>query len=87
MSEISRVVIIGGGFGGLEAARALKRANRLLVLVQWAWNYATWNRAARLITGEAARPAAMLRGPDNARSAPENVASPSNRMPTRARLR
>jgi NADH dehydrogenase len=26
--------------------------NRLLVLVQWAWNYLTWNRGARLITGE-----------------------------------
>jgi NADH dehydrogenase len=26
--------------------------NRLLVLVQWAWNYFTWNRGARLITGE-----------------------------------
>jgi NADH dehydrogenase len=26
--------------------------NRLLVLVQWAWNYFTRNRAARLITGE-----------------------------------
>jgi NADH dehydrogenase len=25
--------------------------NRLLVLMQWAWNYLTWNRAARLITG------------------------------------
>ncbi|MFZ5828906.1 MAG: NAD(P)/FAD-dependent oxidoreductase [Planctomycetota bacterium] len=25
--------------------------NRVLVLVQWAWNYLTWNRAARLITG------------------------------------
>ena len=25
--------------------------NRLLVLVQWAWNYLSWNRAARLITG------------------------------------
>jgi NADH dehydrogenase len=25
--------------------------NRLLVLVQWAWSYWTWNRAARLITG------------------------------------
>jgi NADH dehydrogenase len=25
--------------------------NRLLVLMQWAWNYFTWNRAARLITG------------------------------------
>jgi len=26
--------------------------NRLLILLQWAWNYCTWNRAARLITGE-----------------------------------
>ena len=23
----------------------------MLVLLQWAWNYFTWNRAARLITG------------------------------------
>jgi NADH dehydrogenase len=30
--------------------------NRLLVLVQWAWSFATLNRAARLITGEAAVP-------------------------------
>ena len=26
--------------------------NRLLVLVQWAWNYVTRNRGARLITGD-----------------------------------
>lgn len=26
-------------------------ANRILVLIQWAWNYLTWNRPARLITG------------------------------------
>ena len=26
--------------------------NRSLVLLQWAWNYFTWNRAARLITDE-----------------------------------
>lgn len=26
--------------------------NRLLVLLQWGWNYLTWNRGARLITGE-----------------------------------
>jgi NADH dehydrogenase len=25
--------------------------NRLLVMFQWAWNYITWNRSARLITG------------------------------------
>ncbi|MCG3125461.1 MAG: NADH dehydrogenase-like protein [Phycisphaerae bacterium] len=29
--------------------------NRLLVLIQWAWNYFTRNRAARLITGEERR--------------------------------
>jgi NADH:ubiquinone reductase (H+-translocating) len=27
-------------------------ANRLLVFVQWAWSYLTWNRSARLITGK-----------------------------------
>jgi len=26
--------------------------NRLLVSVQWLWNYITWNRSARLITQE-----------------------------------
>ena len=26
--------------------------NRLLVVIQWAWNYFTRNRSARLITGE-----------------------------------
>ncbi len=26
--------------------------NRVLVLVQWAWNYFTWSRSARLITGD-----------------------------------
>lgn len=26
--------------------------NRILVLMQWAWNYFTWDRSARLITGE-----------------------------------
>jgi len=30
--------------------------NRLLVLVQWSWNYLTRNRAARLITGESPLP-------------------------------
>jgi NADH dehydrogenase len=28
--------------------------NRVLTLVQWAWNYVTWNRSARLITGSSA---------------------------------
>jgi len=32
--------------------------NRIIVMIQWAWSYATYDRAARLITGEA--PAARL---------------------------
>jgi NADH dehydrogenase len=31
--------------------------NRLLVLVQWGWTYFTWDRGARLITGETPPPA------------------------------
>jgi NADH dehydrogenase len=30
--------------------------NRLLVFLQWAWNYYTFNRSARLITGKNALP-------------------------------
>ena len=30
--------------------------NRVLVFTQWAWNYFSWNRGARLITGEGAMP-------------------------------
>jgi NADH dehydrogenase len=30
--------------------------NRVLVLIQWAWYYTTWNRGARLITGEVGLP-------------------------------
>lgn len=30
--------------------------NRLLVLAQWGWHYLTWNRNARLITGDKADP-------------------------------
>jgi NADH dehydrogenase len=33
--------------------------NRLLVLMQWAWNYATWKRGARLITGASPLPLAQ----------------------------
>lgn len=33
-------------------------SNRVLVVFQWVWNYLTWNRAARLITGEQALPKA-----------------------------
>jgi NADH dehydrogenase len=30
----------------------VEHENRLLIFLQWAWNYLTWNRSARLITGE-----------------------------------
>lgn len=30
--------------------------NRVLILIQWAWNYSTFNRTARLITGETPLP-------------------------------
>ncbi len=46
--------------------------NRLLVLLQWAWNYFTWNRAARLITQETADAAAIVSGPPP--SAPQPAA-------------
>lgn len=46
--------------------------NRLLVLIQWAWNYLTWNRSARLITepGETAPTAA-----DSVKSLPRAIAA------------
>ena len=57
------MVVVGGGFGGLNAARALagqpvrvtlldrrNHHNRFLVLFEWAWAYVSWQRGARLIT-------------------------------------
>jgi NADH:ubiquinone reductase (H+-translocating) len=35
--------------------------NRILVLLQWAWSYATYSRGARLITDETQAPGATLR--------------------------
>jgi NADH dehydrogenase len=38
-------------------------ANRVLVLLQWAWSYSTWNRSARLITrDDTLRPAPRMPG-------------------------
>ncbi len=47
---------IGGYFGWLiwlfiHLMNLVEFENRLFVFVQWAWNYLTFNRAARLITG------------------------------------
>ncbi len=35
----------------LHLIKLMRVENRLLVLVQWAWAYLSWNRGARLITG------------------------------------
>jgi len=57
--------VAGLGFGGYLAWLAwlfvhllyiVQFGNRVLVLVQWAWSYLTWQRSARLITAPAARP-------------------------------
>ncbi len=37
---------------GVHIAFLIEFENRLLVLIQWAWNYFTRNRGARLIVGE-----------------------------------
>ncbi len=51
----------GAGFGGFPAwliwifvhiAYLIGFRNRLLVLIEWAWSYLTYNRGARLITGD-----------------------------------
>jgi NADH dehydrogenase len=41
----------------IHLVNLIQFGNRLLVLTQWAWNYVTWNRSARLITGESRQPA------------------------------
>ena len=54
--------------------------NRVLVLLQWAWNYATFGRSARLITAEAAREsddgAAAAREGDDGAAADPGAGSP-----------
>ena len=50
MSQRPRVVIVGGGFGGLRAARALGSApvdgTLIDVFVDWAIEYLTFDRGA-----------------------------------------
>ncbi len=35
----------------IHLMKLVQFGNRVLILVQWAWSYLTWNRSARLITG------------------------------------
>jgi len=44
--------------------------NRLLVLIQWGWNYVTFNRSARLITGPAETAARESAQPSDASKTP-----------------
>jgi NADH:ubiquinone reductase (H+-translocating) len=45
--------------------------NRFVVFVKWAWSYLTYQRGARLITGETAWSRAPLRAGDEPRAVPE----------------
>ena len=49
--------------------------NRLLVLIQWAWSYVTYERGARLITGSTSLPGWIPPNPER----PHEVAQPSPR--------
>ncbi len=58
-----RVVVIGGGFGGLEVIKALRAwmfvhlmslvgfINKVFTFLSWAWNYFRYDRSNRLIIG------------------------------------
>jgi NADH dehydrogenase len=49
--------------------------NRLLVSIQWAWSYLTWNRAARLITG--ANPLPIITSLTNREKTPREREEPN----------
>ena len=48
--------------------------NRILVLIEWAWAYLTFQRGARLITGPAAQEQFLGETPSRARSIGDTVA-------------
>ena len=39
----------------IHLMKLIEFENRMLVLLQWAWSYFTWNRGARLITNAESR--------------------------------
>jgi NADH dehydrogenase len=57
--------------------------NRLFVLFQWAWSYATYERSARLITGDPTLPgwAELQREPPQAPAEPDPAIQPAKNAP------
>jgi NADH dehydrogenase FAD-containing subunit len=49
--------------------------NRLLVFIQWAWSYVTYERGARLITGSTYLPGWTGHRPESGQSAPQEISS------------
>ena len=60
-----RVVIVGGGFGGLSAAKALSRAPFEATVIDRNNHHITFQRGSRLITGLHARQENMRGMPRN----------------------
>lgn len=48
-----RVIIVGGGFGGIAAAQRLRNVDVDVLVadrhIQWGWEYLTWQRGVRLL--------------------------------------
>ena len=45
-----RVIVIGGGFGGLEVMKAIIGfKNKFFVLLSWLWSYFSYDESNRLI--------------------------------------
>ena len=58
-ASVHHVIIVGGGFGGLYAAQTLAKAP-VIVIIQWAWNYFTSGKGARMITAPGEQPNVQL---------------------------
>jgi NADH dehydrogenase len=56
--------------------------NRLLVMIQWAWSYLTYERGARLITGSDDLPGWPQSGPKPAQDVPAELAVPAGQPRT-----
>jgi NADH dehydrogenase len=52
--------------------------NRILVMIQWAWSYFTYQRGARLITGDNRLPSWSKTHPNNAKAGLESVSKVSD---------